>query len=275
VPRIEAPHQIRSSRRSRSPARKGKQLSTARFQRASLSHGDLPHALTDDAESPSLVRTSALFAGLSTEECLQIAASARRRTFARDESLFMKEQPVRHVLLVRSGSIKLTQLSTNGSEVILWLIGTRDVIGALGLAAGGIHTCSARVVTDCTALVWDYARFEGILSTSPVIRRNLCLIMSERLAELEERFREIATEPVGKRVALTLFRLLQRVGTYSSAGIEVSLSREELAQMTGTTIFTISRLISEWEKKGLVLPRRGAVVVCAPDRLLVEGSSLD
>ena len=250
-------------------------MSTVRFQRAILSHGDLLHLSPDDVESPALFCASALFSGLSNQECLQIAVGARQRTFARNESLFMKEQPVRHVLLVRSGSVKLTQLSTNGSEVILWLIGAGDVIGTLGLGAGGLHTCSARVVTDCTALVWDYARFESLLSNAPLIRRNLCLIMSARLAELEERFREIATEPVGKRVALTLLRILHRVGTYSSAGIEVNMSREELAQMTGTTLFTISRLMSEWEKKGLVLPRRGAVVVCAPDRLLEESSSLD
>jgi len=185
----------------------------------------------------------------------------------------MKEQPVRHVLLVTSGCVKLTQLSTNGSEVILWLLGAGDVLGAIGLAAGGTHTCSARVATDCTALVWDHAKFDGILSDSPVIRRNLGLILSDRLAELEERFREIATEPVAKRVALTLVRLVQRVGIYSSIGIEVNMSREELAQMTGTTLFTISRLISEWERKGLVLPRRGAVIVLSPDRLLEEGCS--
>lgn len=249
-------------------------MSSPRFHRASLFHGDLLYIPTDNVEL-SFLGTSALFAGLSTQEGLQIAAGARRRSFARKKSLFMEEQPVRHVLLIRSGSIKLTQLSSTGNEVILWLIGAGDVIGAFGLAAEGIHTCSARVVTDCTALVWDYARFESILSTSPLIRRNLSLIMSERLSELEERFREIATEPVAKRVALTLLRLLQRVGTSSNAGIEVNMSREELAQMTGTTLFTISRLISEWEKKGFVLPRRGGVIVCAPDRLLVEGSSLD
>jgi CRP/FNR family transcriptional regulator, nitrogen oxide reductase regulator len=233
----------------------------------------MPHLPTENAESLGVIRTSALFCGLPTQECLQIVGGARRRSFSRDESLFMKEQPVRHVLMVKSGSVKLTQLSTNGSEVILWLIGAGDLIGGLGWAAGGIHTCSARVVTDCTALVWDYARFESILTDCPLIQRNLGLIMSERLAELEERFREIATEPVGKRVALALVRLLQRVGVHSSIGIEVNMSREELAQMTGTTLFTISRLICEWERKGLVLPRRGAVIVRYPDRLLMEGCS--
>ena len=246
---------------------------TTRFRRASLFHRDLPHIPTDNVELP-FVGTSALFAGLSTQECLEIAAAARRQSFARDESLFMEEQPVRHVLLLRLGSIKLTQLSRNGDEVILWLIGAGDMIGA-GLDGQGIHTCSARVVTDCTALVWDYARFESILSTSPLIRRNLCLIISERLSELEERFREVATESVAKRVAMTLVRLLQRVGRSSNAGIEVNMSREELAQMTGTTLFTVSRLMSEWEKKGFVVARRGGVIVCAPDRLLLEGSSLD
>ena len=182
----------------------------------------------------------------------------------------MKEQTARRVLLLISGVVKLTQLSTNGSEVILWLTGAGDVLGAMGLAAGGIHTCSARVVTECTAFVWDHMRFENFMSDSPLIRSNINHIMSERLIELEERFREIATEQVSRRVALTLVRLLKRVGKFCDAGTEVALSREELAQMTGTTLFTISRLISEWEGKGLVLPRRGAVIVRDPERLLQE-----
>jgi CRP-like cAMP-binding protein len=118
-------------------------------------------------------------------------------------------------------------------------------------------------------------KFENFISDSPLIRSNINQIMSERLIELEERFREIATEQVSKRVALTLVRLLKRVGKFCDAGTEVALSREELAQMTGTTLFTISRLISEWEGKGLVLPRRGAVVVRDPERLLQEVCTLD
>jgi CRP/FNR family transcriptional regulator, nitrogen oxide reductase regulator len=200
---------------------------------------------------------------------------ARWHTLCRDKNLFMKEQPVRHVLLLISGCVKLTQVSPSGNEVILWLFGAGDVLGAIGVAHGGTHSCSAQVLIEGTALVWDYAKFEGFLSELPQLRANVGNILTGRLVELEERFREIATEQVGRRVASTLVRLVKRVGRYSTEGSEVTLSREELAQMTGTTLFTISRLISEWESKGIVLPRRGAVIVRDAARLLEEGCKLE
>jgi CRP-like cAMP-binding protein len=105
------------------------------------------------------------------------------------------------------------------------------------------------------------------LADYPQIRKNINQILSGRLQELEERFREVATEKVAKRLALNLLRLLKRVGSQHHAGVQVSLSREELAQMTGTTLFTISRILSKWGEEGFILPRREAVVVCDPSRL--------
>jgi CRP-like cAMP-binding protein len=125
---------------------------------------------------------------------------------------------------------------------------------------------------QCKALTWEYARLQNLLAEYPQIRKNISQILSNRLNELEERFREVATEKVAKRVALALMRLLKQVGKQSSiGGIEVSLSREELAQMTGTTLFTISRLLSKWGEEGFVLPRREAVVIRDPKRLMQLG----
>ena len=95
----------------------------------------------------------------------------------------------------------------------------------------------------------------------PKIRRNISQILTNRLDELQERFREVATEKVAQRLALALLRLVKKVGKPSMGGMEVSLTREELAQMTGTTLFTISRLLSKWGDEGFVVPRREAVVV--------------
>jgi CRP-like cAMP-binding protein len=84
------------------------------------------------------------------------------------------------------------------------------------------------------------------------------------LQELEERFREVATERVAKRLPSALMRLTKQVGKEHEAGIQVALSREELAQMTGTTLFTVSRIVSRWGEQGFILPEREAVVVRVP-----------
>ena len=128
------------------------------------------------------------------------------------------------------------------------------------------HSCSARAMEQCKALIWDYARLQALLTTYPQIRKNTCQILVGRLQELEERFREVATEKVAKRLALTLLRLLKQVGKVSKGGTEICLSREELGQMTGTTLFTISRILSRWAERGVVVPRREAVLVSDPER---------
>jgi CRP-like cAMP-binding protein len=198
---------------------------------------------------------------------MEIASCARARTFARDELLFMQGQPVRNLVLIQTGSVKLTQLSSNGNEVILWMRGTGDAVGEQTETEACSHTCSARALEQCRALTWEYARLQHLVAEYPQIRRNINQILSSRLSELEERFREVATEKVAKRLALTLLRLLKQIGKHSQGGIQVSLSREELAQMTGTTLFTISRILSKWSEEGFVVPRREAVVVRDPKRL--------
>jgi CRP-like cAMP-binding protein len=227
------------------------------------------------AERVVLMCASALFTGLTQRECMEIASCAKARVFARDELLFMQGQPVRNLVLIQSGSVKSTQLSPNGNEVILWMNGSGDTVGVAGDAAACSHTCSARAMEQCRALIWEYGRLQSLLGEYPQIRRNISQILSNRLNELQERFREVATEKVAKRVALALLRLLKHVGKQSPGGIEVSLSREELAQMTGTTLFTISRLLSKWGEEGFVVPRREAVVIRDPQRLLRLGDEED
>ena len=210
---------------------------------------------------------SALFSGLSKNECLEIAACARARTFARDELLFAQGQSSRHLVMIQTGSVKLSQLSPNGNEVILWMTGSGDPVDMPADSASCNHSCSARAMEQCHTLVWEYSRLQGLLAQYPQIGRNVSQILSDRIAELQERFREVATEKVAQRLALALLRLVKQVGKPANGGTEVSLSREELAQMTGTTLFTISRLLSKWGEEGFVLPKREAVVVLDSRRL--------
>ncbi len=210
---------------------------------------------------------SALFAGLTRRECLEIVACARARTFARDELLYSQGQPVKSLILLQSGSVKQTQLSPNGDEVLLRMNGTGEAVNVQVGSTSCSHTCSARAMEQCKALVWEYNRLQSLLERYPQMRNNITQILSSRLQELEERFREVATEKVARRLALVLLRLVNQIGKPCEDGTQVSLSREELAQMTGTTLFTISRVLSRWADQGLIVPRRESVVVTDPKRL--------
>jgi CRP-like cAMP-binding protein len=219
------------------------------------------------AEQLVLMCASALFKGLTQRECGEIASSARTRTFGRNELLYLQGQTARSLVLLQSGSVKHTQLSSGGNEVILRMSGSGDALHVQTESTSCNHTCSARAIEQSSALVWEYARLQALLVQYPQIQNNISRILAVRIQELEERFREVSTEKVAKRLALVLLRLVKRVGKPSSGGIQVSLSREELAQMTGTTLFTISRVLSRWAQQGFIVPLRNAVLVRDPKRL--------
>jgi CRP-like cAMP-binding protein len=208
-----------------------------------------------------LMCASALFNGLTPRECSEIVSCGRARTFARDELLFSQGQKVQNLIFLQSGSVKQTQLGESGNEVLLRMSGSGEAVDVQAEQPSCGHSCSARAMEQCTALVWDYARLQSLLDKYPQISNNISRILAGRLQELEERFREVATERVAKRLALVLLRLLKQVGKPSEDGIQVSLSRLELGQMTGTTLFTISRILSKWAEQGFVVPRRESVLV--------------
>lgn len=219
-----------------------------------------------------LMSASALFRGLSPKECVEIVSCGRARTFMRDQILYTQGQPVNNLILLQSGSVKHTQLSTNGNEVLLRISGSGDALTVDLELPSCNHSCSARTMEQCKALVWDYARLQALVVQYPQIRKNIGQILAGNLKELEERFREVATEKVAKRLALMLLRLLKQIGKPSKEGVQVFLSREELGQMTGTTLFTISRVLSKWAGEGFVVPRREAVLISDPKGLEFVGN---
>ncbi len=225
-------------------------------------------------ERVSLLSASALCAGLSRDEVVKLASCARPKAFARDESLFMQGQPARCLVLIRTGSVKITQISSSGNEVILWMYGRGNVLGVLSDPNGDCHPSTGRAMEPTTALVWDCATLQSLMEACPRIRQNLSQVLMSRLHELEERFREVATEKVPRRLALALIRLSKHVGKKVQEGVEVSLSREELAQMTGTTLFTISRILSQWSKQDFVESRRESVLLRDPGRLEFAGCEI-
>lgn len=203
-----------------------------------------------------------LFAGISPADYQRILATARIKEYARGEMLFIEGDPVTQIVMLTSGFVKITQLGTSGSQVILRFGVPGDVLGASSLLTNSAHFRTVHAFRACQTLVWDARLFKVLVNSFPILHQNMVKVLGEDLLELEERFREVATERVALRVARQLVRLLDKIGRQADGEIEISLSREELAQMTGTTLFTVSRLLSAWEARGMVKPRREAVMVC-------------
>lgn len=212
-------------------------------------------------ELADTLKTTSLFKNLGESELVRIVAQAKLVAFEPEQVLFLQGQPVRNLALIAKGKVKLLQSSAKGDEVLMWASTAGDVLGLMAGDQSSVHTCTARVLEGGNAWLWNHNRVVSLLKDYPQLAANLAQILSNRLAELEERFREVATEPVSRRIALVLLRLSKKVGAITEEGLYVRLSREDLARMSGTTLFTVSRVISRWAEQGLIGPRRSAVVV--------------
>ncbi len=209
----------------------------------------------------TLVHSFPLFADIPIEACREIVAQAQTKEFLRRETIYREGDSIRRTILLISGCVKITQVGENGSEVILRLNGSGDVIGKIDIQKHARHCSKAQTLSASTVLIWDASVFEALSVRYPALRKNTMRSLSSQLEELEQRFREISTEKVASRLSREIVRLLAQVGRVVNGTVEIALSREELAQLTGTTLFTVSRLLSDWDQRGIVSTRREAVSV--------------
>lgn len=208
-----------------------------------------------------LVQLTPLFESLTLAQGSEIVSVARERRFSRNQTIFREGDPVNSVVFLISGRLKITQTSREGAEVILRVVEIGEVAGGLGLLAGRAHTVTAQALEPCRVLFWEVRMFQTFCERFPALHRNAARILADRLQTLEECFLELATDQVAPRLARMLVRLSEHSTGRPTDAIRISLSCEELAQMTGTTLFTVSRLLSEWAQRGMISRRRKAVLI--------------
>ncbi len=229
-------------------------------QQAEIAAGE---AITENEHRADLCRYS-LFLGLDESERREIADCAKELCYSAGEIIFVQNDPVRHVFLVAKGIVKVTQISEDGKETLLRLehVGglVDDVIGS-----GLRHPLTAHALQDCKLLVWDTSIFEVFARRTGAINQNAAAIMRSRLRILQKRFCDVATRPVPQRLARLVIYLAEKApGSY----VPVELSREELAQMAGTSLFTVSRLLCAWADLEIISAGRKEVVIEDFPRLL-------
>ena len=206
-----------------------------------------------------------LFHGLSQSALYEIANAAQELQFSHREIIFRQDDPIRFIHLIVAGMVKVTELSATGKEVILRVDRKASVIDDV-TGAFQVHRWNAQAIESCRVLAWNASAFKGFAMRFPVIQRNAASIMLGRLRMLEERFCDVTTERVPQRLARLLIRLAGE--TTPGALDPISLSREELSQMTGTCLFTVSRLLSSWGELDILTVDRKTVVIENLPRLL-------
>jgi CRP/FNR family transcriptional regulator, nitrogen oxide reductase regulator len=219
-----------------------------------------PNRAASSFEKPlNQLERATLFRGLSASQCQEIDGAGRERTFSQGDSIIVEGDAMHSVSLLMVGRAKTVRHSAVGKLVILHVVGPGEILDGIGYGLGSTHSLGAYALEPCRILIWDIAAFESLSQRFPALLRNSVRLLGQRMRSLEGRVHEFATERVPQRLARVLLRLIADSGS-SFDSDPVDLSCEELAQMAGTTLFTVSRLLCEWASQGIIRPERSAIL---------------
>jgi CRP-like cAMP-binding protein len=232
-----------------------------------------PSIVTDD---PGFAKPVALFDALDAAALASIRQAGRPRTVEAGAAFFREGDPAASFFVLNDGSVKVTQLTPEGHQVVLRLLGRGDAFGGIAAFGGTVYPVTAEAVTDASALEWPGDVMAGLMERHPKLALNALRFVAGRLHELQVHYRQLATEKVERRVARALLRLVQQAGRRVESGvlIDLPLSRDDIAQMTGTTLYTVSRIISRFEADGILEAGRQRVVIRNPHGLLKVADDL-
>jgi len=201
------------------------------------------------------------------------------RSIEDGEFFFFQGDPANYLYILITGRAKLMQSNQSGQQVNLRTINEWQMFGALGaVRPNATYPVTAQALEPSTALAIESSFLKEMMQSRPYLNMGLMQLMTGYIMEMQERYRELATERVERRIALTVLRLAAQVGRRleeDQPAVELPLSRQEIAEAAGTTLFTVSRVLAEWERRGLVETGRGRVVIRNPHGLVQISEGLD
>ncbi len=223
-----------------------------------------------------VLRQIELFRDLAPADLVRILEAASYRRVERGGFFFQQGDAAVLLYVLLSGQARLVQVTPEGQQVILRVVRAGDMFGGVAALGMGEYPASAEATDDCHALAWDGATMSQLLECIPRLAINALRLLAQRVQELQDRLREMATERVERRVARTLLRLVRQAGRKVDEGvlIDLPLSRQDLAEMTGATLYTVSRILSQWEQQGLVEGGRARVLIRSPHALVAIAEDL-
>lgn len=221
----------------------------------------------------SVVSDVEAFAGLAAAEIDEILDRATSQRVPKDKAVFAQDEEAERFFLLLDGVVRVVQNTKDGHQVIARYVAAGSVIG-IAPAIGRTHyPATAEAAIDCVALSWPMGLWPEFAARFPQFAANTYKTVGARLAETQERVVELSIAQVEQRVANAVLRLVRQTGrkTENGIAIEFPLSRQDVAEMTGTTLHTVSRLLSAWESAGIVSSGRQKITVTDPHRLMVIG----
>lgn len=218
-----------------------------------------------------------IFADLPPHLYEQLLETARTCHLRNGEHLFHQGEPAHLFYLLQRGRLRLVQHTPEGKDVTLATFSEGDLIGLLVAISNDAYPATAEALEDCELLSLPGAPMWRVMQQHAPLAVRVVRMLAERLHEAHERIRELSAERVHQRLARSLVRLARKVGVKQADGsiyLDVRLSRQDLAQMNGTTLETVSRTLTAWQREGLLEVGREQITLIKPHDLVLIADDL-
>ena len=215
------------------------------------------------------LKSGPLFAALPADEIVALATVAREDGYAARAYIFAEGDAPAWFWLVRSGRVKIVRQLRSGKEVVLELLGPGEPFGGVAVLEDRPYPASAQAMEASTVIRIPPEPIVALAQRHPTIVREMSLMLGRRLRAAHDSVKSLAADPVEARLAARLIRMAESEGTRDQRGLVLPfhLTRQTLADMSGTTVETTIRVLSRWLKKGLVSEEGGRLIVHSVEAL--------
>ena len=219
----------------------------------------------------SLITDLPMFAGVGGDRLDEILNEAKSLRYAKGTNVFEQDAPATSFFILLDGHLRVAKLTPAGQQVVVRFVAPGEIFGVAKAIGRTTYPATATAVVDSVALVWPSAAWPRLIEKNPALATNALQTVGSRLQEAHTRVVEMSTEQVERRVAHALLRLAKQAGRKVEEGVRIDfpISRQDVAEMTGTTLHTVSRILSAWEAQGWVEGGRQKIVIREAHKLFV------
>lgn len=219
----------------------------------------------------SLLANLPPFRKLTRGEIQKILGAANTRRLDEGVSLFDEGMQANRFFLLLDGHVRVVKITPGGDQVIAMHIASGQLFGIAVALGKPEYPATAIAARECLILEWPNHLWPHFAASYDGFATETYKAIGNRLDEVNKRVIEMATQQVEQRVASVLLRLINQAGKEAPDGIEIDfpITRQNISEMAGTTLHTVSRLLSAWEKRGIVASKRSKVTVTMPHQLVL------
>ncbi|MFT3691118.1 Crp/Fnr family transcriptional regulator [Paenirhodobacter sp.] len=213
--------------------------------------------------SEHIFRDLPLFAGLSAAHLDAVRVGMMPVVLAPGEGLFAQGAPAKRFFVLAEGRLKVTQVTEDGRQIIVRIVHPGEICGFAPALNRDTYPGSAEAMVPSRLYGWPSSRWEAVMGAAPSLTFSAMRAIGRKLDEAHTRLREASTTEAGQRIASVLLRIARETGEETAGTIQIPfpLTRQDVADLSGNTLHTVSRIMAAWEGRGILVRARRRVII--------------